>query len=233
MLRAMSGRPPLIDPREVPVSGTDSHLPAAAGSWLAPEQLRRHFAQVPLAEPERAGDGARLAGRPLRPAAVLVPLVMRESGVTVLLTRRTEHLRDHAGQISFPGGRVEECDADAWATALREAEEEIGLTSDWIEPIGLLPRYQTVTAYEVQPCVALLRPGFVLRLDEGEVAEAFEVPLSFLMDPARHQRHRVRLPGVDREFLSMPWWHDGREYFIWGATAAMLRNLYHQLRQGR
>ncbi len=231
MLRAMSGAG--FDPREVPVSQVDEHLPVLPPDWLQPAALRQHFAEVPLALPERPGDGGRFAGREPRAAAVLVPLVMREGGVQVLLTRRTEHLRDHAGQISFPGGRVEEGDADAWATALREAEEEIGLAAEWVEPIGQLPRYQTVTAYEVQPCVALLRPGFVLRLDEGEVAEAFEVPLGFLMDPARHQRHRVRLPGVDREFLSMPWQHEGREYFIWGATAAMLRNLYHQLRQGR
>lgn len=233
MLRLMSGQRPNFNPREVPVTGADAHLPAHPSAWLSASALRLHFEQVPLAEPERPGDGGRFAGRDPRQAAVLVPLVDRPEGLTVLLTKRTDHLKDHAGQISFPGGRVEEQDADAWATALRESEEEIGLARAFVEPIGHLPLYSTVTAYEVQPCVGLVRPGFVLQLDAGEVAEAFEVPLAYLMDPAHHRWHSLRLLGYERDFLSMPWHHDGREYFIWGATAAMLRNLYHQLAQGR
>ena len=233
MLRAMSGRPPTVDPREVPVSGVDSHLPPHPAQWLQAQALRDHFAHVPLAVPERPGDGGLFAQRSPRAAAVLVPLVMRPAGLTVLLTRRTEHLRDHAGQISFPGGAVEAGDADAWATALRESAEEIGLAPEFVEPLGVLPLYTTVTAYQVTPCVCLLRPGFELTLDAGEVAEAFEVPLAFLMNPAQHRRHRMRMLTIEREFLSMPWHADGREYFIWGATAAMLRNLYHQLAQGR
>jgi 8-oxo-dGTP pyrophosphatase MutT (NUDIX family) len=221
---------PLFNPQQVPVTAVDAHLPALPPAWLQADALRRHFARVPLAAPERPGDGGRFADRSPRAAAVLVPLVAHPSGVSVLLTRRTEHLRDHAGQISFPGGAVDAGDADAWATALREAREEIGLTAEFIEPLGTLPRYHTVTAFEVSPCVALIRPGFHLQLQPGEVAEAFEVPLAFLMDPSRHHRHRVALPdGGERDFLSMLW----GDYFIWGATAAMLRNLYHQLSQGR
>jgi 8-oxo-dGTP pyrophosphatase MutT (NUDIX family) len=214
----------------VPVTSVDHHLPALPAAWLRPDALRQHFATVAMVAPERPGDGGLFPGRPPRAAAVLVPLVDRPQGVTVLLTRRTDHLRDHAGQISFPGGAVDATDADAWATARREAWEEVGLQAAHVEPLGELPRYHTVTAYEVRPCVALVRSGFTLQLQAGEVAEAFEVPLQFLMDPAQHRRHRVDLPdGAHRDFLSMPW----GEYFIWGATAAMLRNLYHQLRQGR
>jgi 8-oxo-dGTP pyrophosphatase MutT (NUDIX family) len=144
----------------------------------------------------------------------------------VLLTRRTEHLRDHAGQISFPGGRSEPEDANAAATALREAEEEVGLQARYVQVIGHMPEYRTVTSYVVTPVVALVQPPFELKLDSFEVAEAFEVPLAFLMDPAHHQRHTFSFDGGQRQFLSMPWQGQGAEYFIWGATAAMLRNLY-------
>jgi 8-oxo-dGTP pyrophosphatase MutT (NUDIX family) len=159
---------------------------------------------------------------------VLVPLVRHPEGVTVLLTRRTAHLHDHAGQISFPGGRTDPEDADAIATALREAHEEIGLRPEEIEVIGRLPVYTTVTAYAVTPIVGLLDPPRALALDAFEVAEAFEVPLAFLMDPAHHRRHVVEVQQITRRFLSMPWRRDeaSAEYFIWGATAAMLRNLY-------
>lgn len=224
---------PIFDPQAVPVQGHDAHLPAWPGPWLTAEALRAHFAHVALAPPERAGDGGRLTGQPQRLAAVLVPLVARPEGVQVLLTRRAAHLKHHAGQISFPGGAIDGDDANAWAAALREAQEEIGLVPAFVEAIGQLPRYQTVTGYDVTPCLALVQPGFALRLQAQEVAHAFEVPLAFLMNPAHHRWHRVRLPGGEREFLSMLWTDAGAEYFIWGATAAMLRNLYHQLGQGR
>ena len=223
-------RPPLLDPQAVPVVGTDAHLPAVDPQRLGAAALRERFAALHAFEPEIAGDAA-LVQRDPSSAAVLVPLVIHGEGVRVLLTRRTEHLRDHAGQISFPGGRVEPDDADAVATALREAAEEVGLEPQRVEVIGTLPNYTTVTRFVVTPVVALVQPGYALKLDAFEVAEAFEVPLDYLMTPAHHRRHLVDNAGVQRQFLSMPWEGLGldgirRNYFIWGATAAMLRNLY-------
>ncbi len=228
----------VLDPKAVPVVGADDHLPPVDAVALQPQALRQRFAAPPDWSPELPGDGVRFQDLPRQPApaSVLVPLVMRDDGVHVLLTQRTAHLRDHAGQVSFPGGRAEAHDADAVATALRETEEEIGLVRDHVEVIGTLPHYLTVTAYQVTPVVALVRPGFTLALDVFEVAEAFEVPLHFLMSPAHHRRHVFDgADGRRRQFLSMPWHGqaaDGRsrEYFIWGATAAMLRNLYSFLR---
>jgi len=223
-------RSPILDPQSVPVVGTDEHLPAVSADRLAPDALRARFAAPPLWEPEIVGDG-RLFEREPAHASVLVPLVVRADAVHVLLTRRNAHLRDHAGQISFPGGRAEAHDADAIATALRETEEEVGLLREHVEVIGALPTYITVTAFHVTPVVALVRPGFTLAPDAFEVEEAFEVPLQFLMTPAHHRRHRFEALGATRQFLSMPWRGPDaqgteREYFIWGATAAMLRNLY-------
>ena len=226
------------EPRLAPVVGLDSHLPAIAPERLTPDALRARFAPTlgglgsdhgELAwRPEFVGDGQRLSERPMRKAAVLVPLVRRPVGLTVLLTKRTDHLNDHAGQVSFPGGRTDPEDADAVATALREAREEVGLAADEIEVIGMLPTYTTVTAYEVTPVVALLDPPRALKLDAFEVAEVFEVPLAFLMDPSNHRRHTAEFQGLKRQFISMPWGADasGEPYFVWGATAAMLRNLY-------
>ena len=160
---------------------------------------------------------------------MLVPLVLRAE-MTVLLTQRTDHLNDHPGQISFPGGRAEPSDADAVATALREAHEEIGLEAFEVEVLGSLPTYTTGTGFIVTPVVALVRPGAALRLDPLEVAEVFEVPLAWLMNPANHQHHAIEIDGATREFISIPWQgrcrRQRRGYFIWGATAAMLRNLY-------
>ncbi|HEX9461342.1 MAG TPA: CoA pyrophosphatase [Alphaproteobacteria bacterium] len=164
---------------------------------------------------------------PLTPAAVLVPLVVRPDGITVLLTKRTAHLAAHAGQISFPGGRVEDSDIDAMAGALRETEEEIGLTRERIEIIGRLDTYIVRTGFEITPLVGLVMPPFTITRDEFEVAEVFEVPLAFVLDPKNHQRQsRVDFGGAKREFWAMP--HG--DYFIWGATAGMLVNLYEVLR---
>jgi 8-oxo-dGTP pyrophosphatase MutT (NUDIX family) len=222
MTTAEQARPPILNPRAVPISGNDGHLPAVDRARLSARALRERFASPPLWEPESRGDGRLFDGRERAAASVLVPLVERESGLAVLLTQRTAHLRDHAGQISFPGGRVEDSDADAVATALREAEEEVGLAHRHVDVIGQMPAYTTVTRFVVTPVVALVEPGFELKLDDFEVAHAFEVPLAFLMTPANHRRHRFTYEGGEREFLSMPF----GEHFIWGATASMLRNLY-------
>jgi 8-oxo-dGTP pyrophosphatase MutT (NUDIX family) len=223
-------RPRILDPQAIPVIGSDQHLPAVDPARLTAEALRRRFTGAHAWQADIRGDTGFDADA-LAPASVLVPLVQRPDGLKVLLTQRTDHLRDHAGQISFPGGRVEAHDIDAVAAALREAEEEVGLPRSAVDVIGRLPHYTTVTKYVVTPVVALVRPPFTLQLDAFEVAEAFEVPLSFLMTPAHHQRHEFEFQGQRRQFLSMPWesrGNDGvpRRYFIWGATAAMLRNLY-------
>ncbi|HOL36844.1 MAG TPA: CoA pyrophosphatase [Rubrivivax sp.] len=224
----------IIDPHVVPIVGTDAHLPALGVERLDEAALRARFAARPGVgdwTPEFSGDGRLIFEGTPAPAAVLVPLVRRPAGLAVMLTRRTEHLRDHAGQISFPGGRSEPADHGPVGTALRETEEEVGLARRYIEIVGELPRYITITGYDVTPVVALVTSPFVLRPDASEVAEVFEVPLAFLMAPAHHQHHRFTWDGKPRQFLSMPWHGpgpDGREheYFIWGATAAMLRNLY-------
>ncbi|PZP29382.1 MAG: CoA pyrophosphatase [Roseateles depolymerans] len=222
-------RPRIVNPKLASVVGVDSGLPAVPAERLTAGALRARLAAPPVWTPEFVGDGSIFAGRQPASAAVLVPLVQRDSGLQLLLTRRTDHLRDHAGQISFPGGRVEPEDDGPVATALRETEEEIGLPRRYVEVIGQLPIYATVTAYQVTPVVALVEPGFELRLDAGEVAEAFEVPLNFLMTPAHHEHRRVDFDSGERRFVAMPWQAEGREYFIWGATAAMLRNLYRLL----
>jgi len=181
---------------------------------LLTEPLEGHFVQ------EDGGEGL-----PLTAAAVLFPIVLRDSGVTVLLTQRTAHLRDHGGQISFPGGRVEVEDLSPIHTALRETEEEIGLDRERIEIIGFLPEYRTGTGFRVTPVVALVRPPFDLTPDPFEVAEVFEVPLAFLLDPENHQRHSLHYRGALRHFFAMPY----GDYFIWGATAGMIRSLTERL----
>jgi 8-oxo-dGTP pyrophosphatase MutT (NUDIX family) len=162
---------------------------------------------------------------------VLVPLVVRGPALHVLLTERTAHLSAHAGQVAFPGGRTEPTDPSPVATALRESEEEIGLQPARVEVLGSMPTYVTGTGFEVTPVVGLVHQLPALRVDPNEVAETFEVPLAFLMDPANHQRRVFRwTDGAERSFLAMPWQAPGgREHFIWGVTAAMLRNLYRLL----
>ena len=218
-----------FNPQELPVIGVDRHLPVVAASELIPVALRQRFQTPPVWTPEITVE-RRFTEREPAHASVLVPLVLRDQ-ITVLLTQRTDHLTDHPGQISFPGGRAEAFDADATATALREAREEIGLESACVQVIGSLPTYTTGTGFIVTPVVGFVHPGFTVQADPFEVAEVFEVPLAFLMNPANHHRHAVEVGGVRREFLSMPWQGqdergEPRRYFIWGATAAMLRNLY-------
>ena len=220
-----------LDPTRVPLAEPGEPLPAVDPRRLSPEALRARFASPPAWKPEMAGDRVmQRAGEP-RPAAVLVPIVAHGSGPTVLLTQRTAHLKQHSGQIAFPGGRREPHDPSPVQTALRETREEVGLEPSRVEVIGQLPEYLTGTGYRVTPVVGLVEPGFELRPDPFEVAEAFEVPLSFLMDPRHHQRRRLVVESHERHFFAMPWRPSGadREYFIWGATAAMLRNLYRML----
>jgi 8-oxo-dGTP pyrophosphatase MutT (NUDIX family) len=157
----------------------------------------------------------------LAPAAVLVPLVMRPEGLTVLLTQRTQHLAAHAGQISFPGGRQEAIDRDSIDVALRETEEEVGLPRDHVEVIGRLDTYVTSTGFEVTPVVGLVRVPYPVKLDPFEVAELFEVPLAFILDPVNHQRQSRELNGRQRTFYVLPY----QQRYIWGATAGMLVNL--------
>lgn len=185
-------------------------------------RLRSVLSVSPLPTPWVPDEGG--ADITLTPAAVLFPIVLRESdplGPTVLLTRRTEHLKDHPGQISFPGGRVESDDRSPAHTALRETEEEIGLPSSVIEVVGYLPDYLTVTGFRVTPVVALLRAPFELSPDPGEVAEVFEVPLSFLMNPGNHQSHSLLFRDRERPYLAMSY----QDYFIWGATAGIIASL--------
>jgi len=167
----------------------------------------------------------RFANRQPAQASVLVPIVLRDEP-TVLLTQRTEHLSTHSGQVAFPGGRMDDTDTSPAATALREAQEEVGLAPEHVQILGSLPIYTTGTAYIVTPVVGLVSPGFNLQLNPDEVASAFEVPLAFLMNPANHRRHAYEAEGVRREWFSMPWMDGEQERFIWGATAGMLRNFY-------
>ena len=185
--------------------------------------LRRCFADGRSVAPIATGDGHLWRqSEALRPAAVLVPVVRREAGLTILLTQRTDHLYDHAGQISFPGGRSEAHDESAAATALRETFEEIGLPHSHVEVLGYLPEYTTVTGYRVTPVVGLVNPPQAFNLDAFEVAEAFEVPLAFFLDAGNHQRNTLQYQGRTRHYYAMPY----EQRYIWGATAGMLMNLY-------
>lgn len=164
--------------------------------------------------------------RPIRPAAVLIGIVEHEQP-TVLLTQRAAHLNDHAGQISFPGGKIDASDASPLDAALREAEEEIGLDRSFVDPIGYLDLYATGFGFRILPTVARVKPGFALTINENEVESAFEVPLSFLMNPDNHQLHSKEFRGIERSYYAMPF----AERYIWGATAGILRVLYERIVQ--
>ena len=231
-------RVPHFDPfTALRVETGSTFLPAVPLDRLAPGALRNRLQAQPDWSPESHGDPPLAQGpgdpaRVLTPASVLIPIVMRSASPTILLTRRTAHLNDHAGQIAFPGGRRDPADLSPQHTALREAQEEVGLNSEFVEVLGQMPDYRTITQYVVTPVIALVQPGFSVAVDPFEVAEAFEVPLAYLMNPANHHQRTVPAGPEDpggRRFWAMPWQDNGQEYFIWGATAAMLRNLYHLL----
>jgi len=206
-----------------------ARLTAEAVLTLDVGWLRRHFASSPASVEAVYGD---LDARPdptfLKAAAVLVPIVTRPDELTVLFTRRTAHLKAHSGQISFPGGRIEEGDASEQAAALRETKEEIGIAGSSIEVLGRLADYHTRTGFRVTPVVGLVAVPFTLRVDAHEVDEVFEVPLSFLLDPANHQRHSREIQGRQVQYYAIPY----RDYYIWGATAGMLVNFYRHLASG-
>ncbi|MGF1649531.1 MAG: CoA pyrophosphatase [Hyphomicrobiaceae bacterium] len=165
--------------------------------------------------------------RPLRAAAVLVPLVAASdrSGIDVLLTKRTQHVATHKGQIAFPGGKVEPADPDPLTAALRETEEEVGIDRRFVEPLGYLDTYMTRTGFLVTPVVGLLHAGFEIRPDPREVDIVFHVPFSYLMDAANHRIDSAEFNGRSRRFYAIPY----GEHYIWGATAGMLKNLHERL----
>lgn len=229
--------PLTFDPRQVPIGRVDHDLPAVPSAHLLPAALKARFAQPPIWQPEVERETS-FSNRAPTPAAVLVPIVMRGpdgSQPTVLLTQRANHMATHSGQIAFPGGKVDPQDANRYATALRETHEEVGLHPRHIDVIGELPVYVTGTAFWVTPVIALVSPDFELAPNADEVQDVFEVPLAFLMNPAHHRHHTVVWQGAQRQWFSMPYQEprlcdDGHsapvERFIWGATAAMLRNFY-------
>jgi 8-oxo-dGTP pyrophosphatase MutT (NUDIX family) len=233
-----------FDPRDIPWSVQDQHWPALPPAALHAESLRGVFKNPPVWTPEVKREPA-LGQRAPQAAAVLVPIVMRgEQGNEphLLLTQRTQHLSSHAGQIAFPGGKVDPNDQSVEHAALREAEEEVGLSSEHVEVLGQLPSYITGTSFHITPVVALVSPNHTLQTNAYEVEFAFEVPLSFLMDPANHRLHQWENNGVQRQWYSMPYRpattklsngsnasnasNPETEYFIWGATAGMIRNFY-------
>jgi len=216
-----------FDPTILPIESLAGEA-AVLAEELSVERLRARFASPPHWIPETIEERLLRVrdGNPTR-ASVLMPLVQREHGLSLLLTERTAHLTDHPGQVSLPGGRAEPEDASAIDTALRETEEEIGLARRHIEVLGMLPDHFTGTGYRVTPVVGLVHPPFELTADPFEVEEIFEVPLAFLMDGMNHQRRSIEAPGISRRtFYTMPY----DRFFIWGATAGMLRNLFHFLR---
>lgn len=222
----------IIHPQSVPVVHVSTELPPIDATQLTAQAMRQRFASPPDWQPELREEPSYMRRQPVQ-AAVLIGLTTPSHApheLHVLLTQRGKHLSTHSGQIAFPGGKVDDSDASAQAAALREAHEEIGLAPERVQVIGQLPTYITGSAFWVQPVVALVHPGEALIPNPHEVDEVFEVPLSFLMNPAHHRLHRMEFEGVMRQWYSMPYLQpaqpQGIERFIWGATAGMLRNLY-------
>lgn len=204
------------------LSGTDFFDRARAVLTLDPPAGLADPESLPLRGDHDADPvvKAMAAVRPVKPAAVLIAVIERDEPM-VLLTQRTAHLKQHAGQIAFPGGKIDAADATPLAAALREADEEVGLAASAVEPIGYLDVYMTTLGYRIVPVVARVRPGFTLTLNPGEVEDAFEVPLSFMMEVANHQTHSREWQGMMRSYYAIPF----GERYIWGVTAGIFRNL--------
>jgi len=200
------------------IAGTPREIDAA---WLR-ERLRGSAASMPTLYGD---EEARPEASSLTAAAVLLPIIARPEQMTVLFTLRTAHLKAHSGQVSFPGGRAEPLDDSPEATALRETHEEIGLDIAAVEVLGRLSDYHTRTGFRVTPVVGLVAPPFELKLDAREVQYVFEVPLSFLLDPANHQRHEREFQGRIVHYYAIPY----LQHYIWGATAGMLVNFHRRL----
>jgi len=228
----------LFDPLSSTIDGIAGEG-AVDPARLNVDWIRNRFISPPAWQPEVTDEHRLSSVAQFKNASVLIALVQREHGLTLLFTRRTAHLSQHAGQISFPGGRAESDDLDAVETALRETQEEIGLPKSYVEILGKLPDYHTVTGYRVTLVVGTVADIPLLHSDPNEVDEIFEVPLSFLMDGSAHQRRSIVISTagnspanvqatqtIKRFFYAMPY----QDYFIWGATAGMLRNLFHFLR---
>jgi 8-oxo-dGTP pyrophosphatase MutT (NUDIX family) len=228
--------PSRFDPTIVPIERCCDTDPRITANTLVAHALRNRFLQTLEWTPEITDENryalaadvinTRSANGLTTDAAVLIPVLQKSDGLSILLTQRSDHLHDHAGQISFPGGRMDVGDTDLYATALRESQEEIGLQPERVEVIGTLPEYLTVSGYRVTPVVALVDPQAHYSVDAFEVADVFDVPLAFLMNPANHQVRVWSGEGEQRRFYAMPY----QDRFIWGATAGMLRNLYHFLK---
>lgn len=215
-----------FDPLQLPIESV-ANEPALPVAHLDELWIRQRFLDNVVWHPEMQGD-LGFDVKPWKSAAVLILIVMRVNGPTILFTKRTASLREHAGQISFPGGRVDPTDLHLVDTALRETEEETGIHRSDVEVVGQLPLYETRTGYAITPVVGIIKKPFVVNKNATEVDEIFEVPLSFLMNGAHHQRRILVSPAdaVKKVIYTIPY----ERFFIWGATAGMLRNLYHFFR---
>lgn len=223
-----------------PVTKVDTDLPALPASCLNENFIRQSFAflEVPWSQiPIYKGIPAS-TGKPVREAAVLVPILSdhtkKGAELEVLLMRRSAHLKDHAGQVSFPGGKVDVSDPHEVATALRETYEEVGIRPELIEVVGTMPAHETGTAFRIVPVIGIIQGSPFLQINREEVESAFTVPLSYLMNPSHHRWHEYLMSTDDGKdhllkWLSIEYEYRGESYFIWGATAAMLRNLYSYL----
>ena len=216
-----------FDPEKLPVDAVGSGT-AIPEEELTVERIRNRFSNPPIWTPEINSEPAFVHRDRWIPAAVLVPLVDRDDGLTVMLTQRAMHMHDHPGQISFPGGRADLTDSTRIETALREMEEEVGVDRSHIDILGTLPEYRTGSGYRVTPVVSIVTPPFDTHANPVEVAEVFEVPFSHFMNGGHYQLRSAEFPNGagKRTFYTVPY----GDRFVWGATAGMLRNLYHFLK---